>query len=117
MEQLTPQLIDRLVALGRRPDRDAPRVLEEFGDLRAQDWINRLTPYAWQAALADSPTEDVVAVAKAVSTIEVGWRWCGGSVVAIIWISRFLRKRDARVADELDEWLASRNNNPWLDKV
>src|SRR3954464_13254580 len=48
---ITSGLMNRLLALGRHPNVDATDVLEEFSDLRGQEWINRLTPTEWQAAL------------------------------------------------------------------
>src|SRR5882672_11050230 len=109
-EQLTPTLITRIVELGRRPDLDSPGVLQDFSDLRDHDWINRLHWKTWDVALANLATDDIVALAKALSTMEEGWHWDGGSVAAVIWVHRNLQQRDSRRAKYVARWITKRNS-------
>jgi hypothetical protein len=110
MEHLTPQLMDRLLALGFRPDLDSLQVLEEFSDLRAQDWINGASSTVWSAAAVDLAIGDLAAVIRAVVTMENGWKLVGGSGASALWLLRRLKERDERVAKDVAAWILSRSN-------
>lgn len=113
-DRLNASLINRILDLGRRRDLESPDVLDSFKDLQSYDWINRLAWTTWDNAAADLSVEETASLARALATMEQGWKWSGGSVAAVIWVFRNLQRRDPQLAGHAARWLVKHSSNPWV---
>ncbi len=113
-DHLDPSLIRRIIDLGQHPDLESPTVLDSFEDLRSCDWINRLHWSIWNNAVKSLTAQEMVALVKALSTMEDRWCWAGGSVAAAIWVLQDLGKRDSTSAEFVRQWLRAHSKNPYL---
>jgi len=99
-------VLDKLVAIGRS-DPDSEQVASLLEQIKHKDEVNRLSWTEWDAVTKAMPTEDVVALAKGLALAESRLRWCGGSVAAVIWVFRELRRRDPGTAEAVAEWIGT----------
>lgn len=110
---IKPVILRLLIELGNSDNLDAPFILDDYFQLRPEDYINRLNWRTWDAVTAELAIEDLVALLKGLTICEMRFHWCGGSVSAVIWVYRELQKRNRTLSKELYEWTIRRTHNPY----
>ena len=93
MEQLPKHVVTLLIAAGRREEIDITNIPEELNSIRHLDHINRLHWSTWDEVTQALDVDDLVALVKALAVAEEAFKWCGGSVAAVIWTFRELERR------------------------
>ena len=106
-----PQVVDVLIRAGRQPTLDVGSIPAELESIRNEDHIDRLHWRDWDDVTQPIVLEDVVALVKSLVICEERFAWGGGSVSAIIWVYREIKRRDHVLAEDIAEWILLRTSN------
>jgi hypothetical protein len=87
---------------------------EVFYDLKDQHKINRLTWMSWDAAVKTLDDSELSNLIYGLALCEREFHWLGGSVSAVVWTFKALRRRRTSESNTLEEWLLQNSLNPYV---
>ncbi len=111
---IRPELIEKLIDIGRRADLESEALLADIVALERHGEINRHHWSDWHVALEGRPVNDLINLVRGLTLTEKRNRWLGGSVAGGIWVFQLVEKKDPNAAELLADWVLGHTENSWM---
>ena len=113
--EVSQQIVNKLIELGRRDNLDEPSIAADFEQFRPYEHLGRIHWREWNSVCEGLSIEEHISLLKAVVMAMRYSGWDGGSVAPGIWVFKKLEERipNKQVA-EIAKWVIEHSDNPWM---
>lgn len=114
MCDLSPEIVEVLLALGQIGDGQSVKRDTLLAKLKPLDRVNRLGCDAWYPVAERLPEDKLKYLVRGLTIAEMELDWYGGSVAGVIWVFRNYESRFPKESNELADWVLARSENPFV---